>query len=91
MTIRLYVGGLLPNTDEDEVRRLFSQIGEVQSCRLVWDRESKRSRGFAFVEMASESAAQQAILLLNGYQLDGQSLVVSEAREKREEPPGISA
>ncbi|HKX30541.1 MAG TPA: RNA-binding protein [Blastocatellia bacterium] len=80
MTTRLYVGGLSLSTNEDEVRQLFSQIGEVQSCRVVLDRDSKQSRGFAFVEMASESEARQAIVRFDGYQLDGRSLAVSEAR-----------
>jgi cold-inducible RNA-binding protein len=88
MTTRLYVGGLSFSTDEDEVRQLFSQIGEVQSCRLVLNRDSKQSRGFAFVEMASAAEAQQAISRFDGYQLDGRSLAVSEAKEKRE--PGGS-
>jgi cold-inducible RNA-binding protein len=85
MTTRLYVGGLPFSTDEDEVRQLFSQIGEVQSCRLARDRDAKQSRGFAFVEMASEADAQQAISRFNGFQLDGRTLTVSEARRKGED------
>ena len=88
MTTRLYVGSLSPNTDEDQVRQLFSQIGEVRSCRLVLDRDSRQSRGFAFVEMASESEAQQAIARFDGYQLNGRSLAVSEARVNREDQSG---
>lgn len=88
MTTRLYVGGLSFNTTEDEVRQLFSQIGELRSCRLVRDRDSKQSRGFAFVEMASEEEAQQAISRFNGYHLDGRALTVSEAREKAEDHGG---
>ena len=88
MAVRLYVGGLPLNTGEDEVRQLFSQIGEVLSCRLVRDRESNKSRGFAFVEMASEAEAQQAISRFNGYPFDGQSLTVNEARAKRDDNSG---
>jgi len=84
MATRLYVGGLSLSTDEDEVRELFSQIGEVLSCRLVRDRDSDKSRGFAFIEMASEAEAQRAISQFNGYQLSGRTLTVNEAREKRE-------
>ncbi len=84
MATRLYVGGLSFSTDEDEVRQLFSQIGEVLSCRLVRDRDSNKSRGFAFIEMASEAEAQQAISRFNGSQLGDRSLTVNEAREKRE-------
>jgi cold-inducible RNA-binding protein len=87
-TSRLYVGGLSFNTTEDEVRQLFSQIGELRSCRLVRDRDSKQTRGFAFVEMASEADAQQAISRFNGYQLDGRTLTVSEARGKGEDHGG---
>lgn len=87
-TTRLYVGGLSFNTTEDELRQLFSQIGELRSCRLVRDRDSKQSRGFAFIEMASEAEAQQAISRFNGYQLDGRPLTVSEAREKGEDHGG---
>jgi cold-inducible RNA-binding protein len=84
MAFRLYVGGLPVNTDEDAVRELFSEIGDVLSCRLVRDRDSNKSRGFAFIEMASEEEAQRAISQFNGYQLSGQNLTVNVAREKRE-------
>ncbi|MCI0662108.1 MAG: RNA-binding protein [Acidobacteria bacterium] len=84
MAFRLYVGGLSLSTEEDEVRELFSQIGDVASCRLVRDRDSNKSRGFAFLEMASEADAQRAISQFNGYQLSGQTLTVNVAREKRE-------
>jgi RNA recognition motif-containing protein len=82
MSTRLYVGGLSFTTIEDEVRELFSQVGEVTSCRLVRDRDSNQSRGFAFVEMASDDEARQAISRFDGYQLEGRRLTVNEARER---------
>jgi len=82
MSAKLYVGGLSSNTGEDQLNALFSQAGEVLSCNLIRDRDTNQSRGFAFVEMASAAAAQQAITQFNGYQLDGRNLNVNEAREK---------
>jgi RNA recognition motif-containing protein len=84
MSTRLYVGGLSFTTNEDEVRELFSQVGEVTSCRLVRDRDSNQSRGFAFVEMSSDDEARQAISRFDGYQLEGRRLTVNEARERGE-------
>jgi RNA recognition motif. (a.k.a. RRM, RBD, or RNP domain) len=66
-TTRLYVGGLSFNTTEDEVRQLFSQIGELRSCRLVRDRDSKQSRGFAFVEMARSGGATSNLAVSGAY------------------------
>jgi RNA recognition motif-containing protein len=88
MATRLYVGGLSFSTSEDEIMGLFSQVGEVKSCRLVRDRDSNQSRGFAFVEMASEAEARQAISRFDGYQLDGRKLAVNEARERGERGGG---
>jgi RNA recognition motif-containing protein len=82
MSAKLYVGGLSSNTSEAELNALFSQAGEVLSCNLIKDRETNQSRGFAFVEMASDAAAQQAISQFNGYELGGRNLNVNEAREK---------
>ncbi len=84
MSNRLYVGGLPTNADEDELKQLFIQAGEVISCRVVRDRDSSQSRGFAFIEMGSEAEAQQAISRFNGFKLDGHSLSVSEARDRRD-------
>lgn len=88
MASRLYVGGLSFNTTEEEVSELFSRVGQVLSCRLVRDRDSNQSRGFAFVEMASETEAQQAISQFDGYKMEGRSLTVNEARERRERTGG---
>jgi hypothetical protein len=77
---KLYVGNLSYNSTEDSLAGLFSQFGEVISARIVTDRETGRSKGFGFVEMASAEAAQQSIAQLNGQQIDGRQLTVNEAR-----------
>lgn len=82
MTTRLYVGNLPYSTNEDSLRELFSQYGEVQNVQVATDRETGRSRGFAFVDMADEAGAQAAIQSLNGYQMDGRALTVEEARPR---------
>ena len=84
MAARLYVGGLSFGTAEDEIRNLFSQVGEVTSCNLIRDRSTGQSRGFAFVEMSSDADAGKAMAQFNGYELGGRNLTVNEAREKRE-------
>jgi RNA recognition motif-containing protein len=77
---KLYVGNLSYNSTEESLAELFSQFGEVVSMRIVTDRETGRSKGFGFVEMASAEAAQQSIAQLNGKQVDGRALTVNEAR-----------
>jgi len=88
MATKLYVGGLSFSTEEEQLKKLFGQVGEVVSCNLIRDRDTNQSRGFAFVEMASEAEASQAISQFNGYDLDGRSLTVNEAREKSERGGG---
>ena len=77
---KLYVGNLSYNSTEESLTALFSQFGEVFSARIVTDRETGRSKGFGFVEMASAEAAQQSIAQLHGQQIDGRQLTVNEAR-----------
>ena len=84
MAKKLYVGNLSYSTTEGNLSELFAQVGEVASVNLITDRMTGRSRGFAFVEMAEESAAQQAIAELNGKELDGRALKVAEARPRKE-------
>ena len=79
---RLYVGNLPYTTGEAELQELFSRAGTVESVRVMRDAATGRARGFAFVEMATDDAAQKAITELNQYQLDGRALVVNEARPK---------
>lgn len=83
MNKKLYVGNLNYTTTESRVSELFAEVGEVVSTDLIIDRYSGRSKGFAFVEMAEQSAAQQAIEKLNGQEVDGREIKVAEARPRR--------
>src|SRR5262245_17575535 len=85
MQKKLYVGGLSYNTDVDQVRELFVQAGEVVSANIIKDKFTEQSRGFGFVEMATEEQAAEAIKMFNGKELGGRTLTVNESRpqEKR--------
>lgn len=87
----IFVGNLAFSCTEEAVRGLFERYGQVNSARIMTDRETGRSRGFAFVEMENESEADQAISALNGYTLDGRALNVNEARPKPERSFGGGA
>ena len=82
MSVKLYVGNLPFSISEGDLSDLFGQSGQVDSAQIVTDRETGRSRGFGFIEMGSQEAAEMAISQFNGYELDGRSLVVNEARPK---------
>ncbi|MGJ8636134.1 MAG: RNA recognition motif domain-containing protein [Phycisphaerales bacterium] len=86
--LNLYVGNLPYSMNDQELNELFSQIGDVQSAKVMSDRETGRSRGFGFVEMADTDAGHQAIEKLNGQDCDGRALVVNEARPREERPRG---
>jgi RNA recognition motif-containing protein len=88
MTKKLYVGNLSYAVIEDELRTLFSEVGEVVSVNIITDRISGQSKGFGFVEMTTEEAAQEAIQRFNGYELNQRQIKVSEARPPRERPRG---
>ena len=81
---RLYVGNLPYTTGEAELQELFSRAGTVESVRVMRDAATGRARGFAFVEMSSDTEAQAAISALNGQQVGGRALSVNEARPKPE-------
>ncbi len=83
---KLYVGGVSYNTTEDGLRVAFSKAGEVASVAIITDKMTGRSKGFGFVEMASEADAKAAIEMWNGKELDGRKLTVNEARPKEERP-----
>jgi RNA recognition motif-containing protein len=85
MQKKLYVGGLSYKTEAETVRDLFAQAGEVISADIIKDKFTAQSRGFGFVEMATESQAAEAIKMFNGKDLDGRTLTVNESRpqEKR--------
>lgn len=80
----IFVGNLDFHATEEALRALFERYGTVNSARIMTDRDTGRSRGFAFVEMANEAEADKAIAALNGYTLDGRALNVNEARPKPE-------
>jgi RNA recognition motif-containing protein len=86
MEAKLYVGNLSYSTSEDNLRTLFSQAGTVVSVALVKDRDTGRSKGFAFVEMSSQAEAEQAIKLFNGQSVDSRELKVNIARPREERP-----
>lgn len=87
MATKLYVGGVSYGTTEDGLRDAFAQAGNVASAKIIIDKMTGRSRGFAFVEMATEEEAQKAIEMWNGKELDGRTLTVNEARPLEERPP----
>jgi cold-inducible RNA-binding protein len=82
MSTKLYVGNLSFRTTSEELREAFSQAGTVESASVIEDRETGRSRGFGFVEMATPEEAQAAIAQLNGKELGGRNLTVNEAKPK---------
>ncbi len=86
MGTRLYVGNLSFDTVEADLRALFEQAGKVEDCALITDRFTGKSRGFAFVTMASHEDAQRAISQLNGHELDGRPLRVNEAKPREDRP-----
>jgi RNA recognition motif-containing protein len=77
---KLYVGNLPYSATDESLTETFSQCGTVDSAKIIMDRDSGRSKGFGFVEMSTESEAQEAISRLNGKQLDGRAMNVSEAK-----------
>ncbi len=85
MSAKLYVGNLSFDTTQQDLEQLFGELGTVESANLIEDRDTGRSRGFAFVEMSSDEEAQNAISELNGKEVDGRELKVNEAKpqEKR--------
>ena len=83
MNNRLYVGNLSFDTTEDRIQAAFAEFGEVVEVELMLDRETGRSRGFAFVTMGTPDDAQKALSSMNGTSLDGRSLRVDQAEERR--------
>ena len=88
MAKKLYVGNLSYDTTQEQLQELFSQAGEVTEATIVNDRETGRSKGFGFVEMATETAAQEAIRRFNGHSLGNRTLTVNEARPREERGGG---
>jgi RNA recognition motif-containing protein len=88
MEHKLYVGNLSFGTTDEDIQLLFNQAGPVKSVTLIKDRESGRSRGFAFVEMDSDEAAQEAISQFHGIQFQGRQITVNIARPREDRPGG---
>ncbi len=82
MSNNLYVGNLTSNTSTADLESLFAAHGEVSKAQVITDRDSGRSRGFGFVEMATAEAAQAAIDALDGHNVDGQPLTVNVAKQR---------
>lgn len=82
MSTNIYVGNLSFNTDSNELENLFAEYGAVDRAQVITDRETGRSRGFGFVEMANDDEAQNAIESLNGKEIDGRELRVNVAKER---------
>lgn len=86
MATKLFVGSLSYNTTDASLEEFFASVGTVVSAKIIMDRDTNRSKGFGFVEMASDEEAKAAIEQLNGKELDGRTIAVNEARpqENRE-------
>jgi RNA recognition motif-containing protein len=82
MEKKLHVGNLSYNTTEEQLETTFAQVGAVASVTVIIDRETGRSKGFGFVEMADESSAAAAVAQLNGTQIGGRAITVAEARPR---------
>jgi len=79
MAVKVYVGGLSYSTTSESLREAFAQCGSVESATVITDRYSGQSRGFGFVEMATNEDAQKAVSMLNGQRLDGRTIKVEVA------------
>lgn len=86
MATNIYIGNLSYDTTEDTLRTLFGEFGEVESARVITDRYTGRSKGFGFVEMTAEDAAEEAIDALNGKSVDGREIRVDKAKPRTERP-----
>ncbi|MDH5509715.1 MAG: RNA-binding protein [Nitrospinota bacterium] len=85
--MKIFVGNLPFTVSEDKLRSMFEQFGEIESCKLITDRETGRSRGFGFVEM-SNADADAAIKSLNGTNMDDRVIKVNQSEPKKDKPSG---
>jgi len=85
---KLFVGSLSWNVTDDQLKEFFAQVGTVVSATVVMDRDTNRSKGFGFVEMSSDEEAKAAVEQLNNKDLDGRSIIVTEARPREDRPRG---
>ncbi|WII73929.1 RNA-binding protein [Bdellovibrio sp. 22V] len=85
---KLYVGNLSFNVDSDQLTDVFAEFGSIISANVIMDRDTGRSKGFAFVEMSSDSEAQAALQKLNGMELSGRAMNISEAKPQENRSGG---
>ena len=88
MSKKLYIGNLDYETTNTDLTELFAGAGQVVSANVIMDRDTRRSKGFAFVEMSTDEEAHKAITLYHGQMLNGRALVVNAAREQERRAPG---
>jgi cold-inducible RNA-binding protein len=88
MSMKLYVGNLSFSTSAQDLEKIFGEVGTVESANLIEDRDTGRSRGFAFVEMSSKQDGQNAISQLNGKEINGREMVVNEAKPRENRSGG---
>jgi RNA recognition motif-containing protein len=88
MATKLFVRSLSYNSTEESLEELFATIGQVVSAKIIIDRDTNRSKGFGFVEMASDEDAARAIKELDGKELDGRAIAVAEARPREDSRGG---
>lgn len=88
MSTRIYVGNLSYSTTNEQIAQLFAEYGEITEATVVMDRDSGRSKGFAFVQMTDDAAARTAIDALNGATLDDRTIRVSEAQSRPDRSDG---
>jgi RNA recognition motif-containing protein len=86
--MNIFVGSLPFRIEEDELKEIFEEYGDVSSVRIITDKFSGRSKGFGFIEMPNDEEAKKAIEGLNGATVEGRAIVVNEAEEKKERKPG---
>jgi RNA recognition motif-containing protein len=84
--MNIFIAGLNYNISDSELSELFAAYGEVSSARVIKDRQTGRSKGYGFAEMTDDEAAKKAIEELNGQEIKGRAIVVSEARPKTDAP-----
>jgi RNA recognition motif-containing protein len=87
MAMKLYIGGLAYDINDEGLEKIFAEFGKVTSAAVIKDRDSGQSKGFGFVEMEDDTAAQNAIKELNGKELSGRSVTVNQARPQEDRRP----
>ena len=86
--MNIYVANISFKANDNDLKELFEEYGDVTSAKIIIDKETQRSRGFGFVEMPDDAAARQAMAKLNGFDFQGKTLSVNEARPKTDSPRG---